>query len=144
MSRELRIAIAVVVAGMAAKAQAAAPYLVKDINPNPHSANASPSDFATFAGRAIFAADKDGDRELWSSDGTEAGTLALLDACSRDCSSDPRLVASTPIGAFYLLAQGSSERELWLTRGGSGDPVRAGDRRRRRHRRQGQGILRTG
>ena len=124
MGRELRFAIAFVVAGMAARAHAAVPYLVKDINPIPHSADARPSDFATFAGRAIFAAEKDGDRELWSSDGTEASTLQLADVCAGDCLSDPRLLASTPIGAFYLMAQGSSERELWLTRGVAGDPVR--------------------
>ncbi len=124
MSRELRFALAVVVAGMAARAHAAVPYLVKDINPTPHSADARPGNFAAFAGRAVFAAERDGDRELWSSDGTEAGTVQLADVCAGDCLSDPRLLASTPIGAFYLMAQGSSERELWLTRGVAGDPVR--------------------
>ncbi len=124
MSRELRLAIAIVVACLASRAHAAEPYLVKDINPTTDSADAWPNNFATFAGRAVFAAEKDGDRELWSSDGTEAGTIQLVDACAEDCSSDPRLLASTPIGVFYFVAQGSSERELWLTRGAAGDPVR--------------------
>ncbi|HXT19637.1 MAG TPA: hypothetical protein VN923_02695, partial [Thermoanaerobaculia bacterium] len=124
MGRELRTVIALMVAGVAARGQAATPYLVKDINPTPQPANAWPSDLATFAGRAIFAAEKEDDRELWSTDGTEAGTLQVSDLCADDCSSAPDLVASTPIGAFYLLARGSSERELWVTQGGSGDPVR--------------------
>ena len=125
MRWELRIVIALVVAAAAAKAQAATPYLVKDINPNPDSANASPSDFASFAGRAVFAATQDGDRELWSSDGTEAGTIRLADVCPGECSSSPIVVASTPVGAFYLMAaQGSSALELWLSRGGAGDTVR--------------------
>ena len=124
MNRDLRLVIAVLIAGIAARAQAAAPYLVKDINPVPDPAHSRPSDFASYAGRAIFAAENEGDRELWSSDGTETGTFEVSDLCDDDCSSDPDLVASTPIGAFYLSARGSSERELWLTQGGSGDPVR--------------------
>jgi len=53
MCRELRFAIAVLLAGLAARAQAATPYLVKDVNPNPDSANSSPREFAAFTGRAV-------------------------------------------------------------------------------------------
>src|SRR5260221_1689638 len=59
-----------------------APYLLKDINtlaqPNPSSA--SPSDFFSFGSRLLYVATVGyGERRLWSTDGTAAGTFQVTD-----------------------------------------------------------------
>lgn len=110
-------------------AQGAEPYLVRDINQVPTPAQSFPGSFGAFGGVAIFAASVGEERELWRSDGTEAGTYQLLDACPGYCSSNPRHLVSTPLGSFFFTAPGDSVfADLWITRGNPGDTVRLASR----------------
>ncbi len=110
-------------------AQGAEPYLVRDINQVPTPAQSFPGSFGAFGGVAIFAANVGDERELWRSDGTEAGTYQLLDACPGHCSSNPRHLVSTPLGSFFFTAPGGSVfADLWITRGNPGDTVRLASR----------------
>ena len=63
------------------------PRLVKDINTIPVAQGSLPQGYARAGGLAVFAAD-DGESgsELWRSDGTEAGTFQIADACPGECS----------------------------------------------------------
>ncbi|MBN1209107.1 MAG: HYR domain-containing protein [Myxococcaceae bacterium] len=56
---------------------ASEPYLVKEINP--FGAGATPSSTALVNGTIFFAISTDGRQELWKSDGTQAGTVRVLD-----------------------------------------------------------------
>jgi ELWxxDGT repeat protein len=99
---------------------AAQPYLVKDINPLLVDQSSSPDRFVHFGRYAVFSATTllEG-RELWSSDGTAAGTFLLVDACPGECYSDPTPVAVTPRGVFFnTFGSGEGARNgLWITRG---------------------------
>jgi ELWxxDGT repeat protein len=96
------------------------PYLVKDINPLLVDQSSQPSRFVRFGRYAIFSATTllEGS-ELWSSDGTPAGTFLLADACPGECRSNPTLVAVTPLGVFFNTSgTGEGARSgLWITRG---------------------------
>jgi len=103
----------------------AQPYLVKDINPSFDERSSEPDRFAHFGRYAIFAASTlfEG-MELWSSNGSPAGTFLLADACPGECSSNPVPVVTTPRGVFFTTdiatAPGISRKELWITRGTPG------------------------
>lgn len=117
---------------LAARGQAAEPYLVKDIDPFGRPSSSQPDAFAAVNGAVLFAATgserqtlPSRERFLWRSDGTENGTFPVLGHCDdTDCLSHPELLAATPIGAFYVLRTEGSVAELWFSRSTSGDAIR--------------------
>lgn len=100
-----------------------APTLVRDINPHPPAASSAgpgPRQFAAAGGRAVFLT-LEGDPAapsalLWSTDGTAAGTSALLRLCS-PCAAEPQRAAELPGVALYLVADVVSGTRLWRTDG---------------------------
>ena len=73
-------------------AAAQTPYLVKDINTTYSNGTVStlPSDFAAFGGRTFFSATTaEAGTELWSTDGTSAGTSMVADIIPGTGSSSP-------------------------------------------------------
>ncbi len=91
---------------LAVPAFAGEPYLVKDINPGP--AIGQPLGLTAVGNRVFFFAD-DGihGRELWLSDGTEAGTHLF-----RDINVGPDETLEAPVGSF-LVDESGLYRE-WL------------------------------
>jgi ELWxxDGT repeat protein len=95
------------------------PYLVKDINPDFQSEGSSLDGFVVLGGSAVFAATTAAEgREIWASDGTEAGTFLLADTCPGECSGNPGTTAIpvTSRGLFFA-AQDGEETAVWITRG---------------------------
>ena len=100
--------------------------LFKDINPGTGGSLAGP--WTRVNGRAVFVAD-DGSHgsELWVSDGTADGTTLLLDARLGAEGSVPSLVGFLAVNgvvdpnrALFLLDDGVSGQELWVTDGTPG------------------------
>lgn len=125
------------------------PHLVKDINPVPIAQGSVPQGYATAGGLAFFAAN-DGlsGAELWRSDGTEAGTFQLADACPGDCSGSPVIVARTEQRVFFrAFGRSFGPVDLWVTDGSPAGTVRLAttllipDSGRRRVWIAGQGLL---
>jgi ELWxxDGT repeat protein len=72
-----------------------------------------PQGFAAYGGKVVFSAsDSSGDRELWISDATVAGTRRLVDASSTG-SGDPTLPFVVGDRLFFTATDGSAGRELW-------------------------------
>lgn len=69
-------------------------------------------------GRAFFAFD-DGEHgtELWTSDGTEAGTYQVSDVCPGPCSSNPLPWLASGGRLFFTANDGIHGEELWSTDG---------------------------
>jgi ELWxxDGT repeat protein len=89
--------------------------LVKDINQSQGLFNDSnPSHLTNVAGTLFFAAD-DGihGQELWSSDGTAAGTKLVRDVAPGDASSFPQSLASVGGTLFLQASNPSRGAELW-------------------------------
>lgn len=103
--------------------------LFKDINPGAGDSLAGP--WTSVNGHAVFVAD-DGSHgsELWVSDGTAIGTTLLLDARPGAEGSAPSLVGYLSVGgvvdtgrALFLLDDGLTGQELWVTDGTPGGTV---------------------
>ncbi|MES1240574.1 MAG: ELWxxDGT repeat protein [Acidobacteriota bacterium] len=94
------------------------PYVVKDINPVSEPAGSSPGFFAILGSAVLFGAD-DGvtGRELWRSDGTEAGTWLVADLCQPSCSGNPRSYGLTGRSYFFRAADADTFESLWATDG---------------------------
>ena len=90
--------------------------LVKDIHPGEY--DSSPTSLTGVGGTLFFAAD-DGVHgpELWTTDGTEAGTVLVKDIRPRSATATPpssRLVGDT---LFFAADDGVHGRELWKSDG---------------------------
>jgi ELWxxDGT repeat protein len=96
---------------------AAGTVLVKDIEPGPGSSPDTafdPADFTTFQGRLYFTAYTSSQgRELWSSDGTEAGTVLLKVSGVRF----PELLTVHAGRLWFFAPDGEHGRVLWSTDG---------------------------
>ncbi len=108
--------------------------VVKDIFPGEYSAygydypsSAQPKELAAVGGKLFFSAD-DGDngRELWQSDGTEAGTTLVKDlnpdkssddAYGVPYGSDPQQMTDVGGTLFFTADDGDNGRELWQSDG---------------------------
>jgi len=115
-----RIGTIVLLAGLAigapwAPAAAQAPaFLVKDINSVPSWQNSDPGQLMDVDGTLYFAAStQTTGRELWKSDGTEAGTVLVKDIYPGQYGSDPRSLTNVN-GALFFTANGN---ELWKSDG---------------------------
>jgi ELWxxDGT repeat protein len=100
---------------------AADPQLLKDINPAGDSwpgSGGSPSSFLDVNGTAFFTAD-DGvhGRELWKSDGTEAGTVLVKDIYPGSGGSARTGILTNVNDTAYFFAVGSAGWGLWKSDG---------------------------
>ncbi len=103
--------------------------LVEDILPGPGSGLRQAYDlpdvrdelFASLGGRLIFTADTGATgatgEELWTSDGTEAGTVLLRDVFPGPRSSEIRHLTTAAGRVFFVAEDGVHGRELWATDG---------------------------
>lgn len=105
------------IAALALRAQS--PYLVKDINAITASSPAasSPVNFFRYGSRVFFAATTFSGTELWSTDGTQAGTVQVADIFSASSSKPSRFVVVN--GKLLFNARDSHGEELWSTDGTS-------------------------
>ncbi len=97
--------------------------LVKDLNTAPAAGSSFPDAFVAADGRAYFAASTPGaGRELYVSDGTEAGTRQLADIVPGPDSSEP-LVIGVVNGQVILRAGTTAPaRQFWSVPTGGGTP----------------------
>jgi ELWxxDGT repeat protein len=115
-----RLAAALLLAALLpVRASAQTATLVRDINPHPPAAgsgDSGPRQFAAAGGRAVFVTAEGPSYLLWATDGSAAGTSALLRLCS-PCAGEPRRIAELPGVALYLVADPVSGSLLWRTDG---------------------------
>ena len=87
--------------------------LVRDIIPG--ATNSNPRGLQTFGDSLYFAAaTSEFGSELWSSDGTEAGTQRILDLNPGDGSSNPSELTEVGGELFFVANDGTSGYEVWL------------------------------
>src|SRR2546423_1092172 len=92
------------------------PGLVTDIHPG--SGSSDPRDFANVDGKTFFPAD-DGTsgRELWRTDGTDAGTRLVKDIDPGSGSAAPRLLTNVNGTLMFAADDGIHGLELWRSDG---------------------------
>jgi len=105
------------IAPLALRAQSA--YLVKDINAitNVSPSSSSPANFFGFGSRVFFSAHGAAGIELWSTDGTAAGTAQVADIYVGSSSNPSQFVIVN--GKLLFNARDSHGEELWTTDGTS-------------------------
>src|SRR5207302_399773 len=95
--------------------------LVKDINPNnsnPNGGNSYVADITNVNGVAFFSAENGTNgRELWKSDGTEAGTVLVKDINPGSSSGIPAYLTNVNGTLFFDADDGVHGRELWTSDG---------------------------
>ncbi len=93
---------------------AVTPQLI-DLN---STAGSSPSDFTTVGDTTYFVAeDTTNGRELWTTDGTSAGTSMLKNIRSGADSSDPTELVNFDGKLFFVADDGTNGQELWMSDG---------------------------
>lgn len=104
---------------LAIPASALEPYLVKDVNPSHSPGSSFPSSFVTLGEAALFGAlEPDTGFELWTSDGSAAGTQRLVDIVPGERHGFPFPFAVTPRLYFFTVQEEpSTPRTLWATDG---------------------------
>ena len=120
-SRSLRVALSLWFAAALSVGSVSAQFLVRNINTAGGGANGStPAKLVDLSGTIFFAGTAAGTaRELWKSDGTEAGTLLVRDVNQGNrngIGDNPELVA---VGEtiFFIATDGVSGYELWKSDG---------------------------
>ena len=99
---------------------AAGTVQVKDINTTTATASGFPNRFASFNGKAYFAAnDGVSGSELWMSDGTAAGTQIVLDIGPGSVGGFPTSLKTVGSRLFFFADDGANGSELWSTDGTS-------------------------
>ena len=94
-------------------------FLIKDILQSPCSleCGSQPRSFTIINNMVVFAANSNEsypyDRDLWRTDGTEAGTLRLSDICPGSCDADPYYLFREGNHVFYKANDGLHGDELW-------------------------------
>jgi ELWxxDGT repeat protein len=109
--------VALCLAAGTAEAQSPA-YLVRDIDPAPTVTDSLPDQLTAFAARQVFVAwSPEYGRELWITDGTQAGTRLVADINPGPASSEPAEIV--PLGDLFLFSADDGEhgRELWRSDG---------------------------
>src|SRR5262245_22694382 len=101
------------------QAQTGPARLVKDINTTPTlSSGSAPDSFVDFGGLAFFSAfTLETGRELWKSDGTEAGTVFVKDIHPGPLSSDLGEFTVVNGTLFFFADDGVHGYELWKSDG---------------------------
>jgi ELWxxDGT repeat protein len=85
-----------------------------------------PTGLLDMGGTVYFAATQ-GDRELWKSDGSAAGTTLVRDISAGAGSSDPRELTRRSASTFYFSATGFGGRELWKSNGTASGTAQVGE-----------------
>jgi len=100
-------------------ALAQTPYLVKDINAitNASPAPSDPANFIRFGSRVFFTVDHDYQSELWSTDGTEAGTSMVAAIVSQATSANPSRFIVVNGKLLFNATDLSHGEELWASDG---------------------------
>jgi uncharacterized repeat protein (TIGR01451 family) len=91
------------------------PYLVLDINPG--SNDSRPYGLTKVDNTLFFAGYDSNGRELWQSDGTEAGTVLVRDISPGDSSTDLQFLTDMNGMLFFWADDGSHGLELWKSNG---------------------------
>ncbi len=112
------------------------PVHVVDLSPGPPSSQ--PSNFLATRDGVYFAATGPRGRELYLTDGTDAGTLLVEDICPLACNADPQPLVEAPFGTLVAAASAVEGRELyraspsglslvadWVAGPGGSDPLSA-------------------
>ena len=124
--RQLTVAVLVtLIAPLALRAQS--PYLVKDINSTATASpiSSTPNSFFRFGSRIFFAASAAGNGgELWSTDGSDAGTTQVADINNGSGSSSPPRFTVLNGKLIFNASDGRYGTELWTS-----DGTTAGTRR---------------
>jgi ELWxxDGT repeat protein len=109
-----------------ASMRAQSPYLVRDINPGV--ASADPAEFVELNGHLLFpATDAATGRELWTSDGTPAGTVQLADINPGPADSAPAGFVIMGGALYFAASDGVAGRELWRADGTAAGTGRVAD-----------------
>jgi len=97
----------------------AQPTLVADLETRSTTTlNADPAGFVPLGDRLyFFATDPLNGRELWATDGTEAGTELVIDLCPGPCSSNPDSLIAAQGQLFWIADDGVSGAEPWTSDG---------------------------
>jgi ELWxxDGT repeat protein len=115
----MRTALALLLIAVCLPLGAQTPYLVKDVNltTNAIAASSSPANFIRFGSRIYFSATTTvSGTELWSTDGTQSGTVLVSDIDRGSFSSNPsRFVVMN--GTLLFNARDPRGEELWTTDG---------------------------
>src|SRR5262245_30306345 len=116
-SRVLRVPMVLalgMVLATGAVADAARTWLVRDINPTGWS---NPTDFVKIGNWVLFSAvDRTHGRELWRTDGTQAGTRLVRDI-NPSGSSHPSELITVGTTVYFVAGDGTHGRELWRSNG---------------------------
>jgi len=118
MRRITLAVVATLVASMSLHAQS--PYLVKDVNSTTTASplSSTPNNFFRFGSRIVFAASTPAfGSELWSTDGTEAGTTQVADINAGPGSSSPSHFAVLNGKLLFNATDPRSGTELWTSDG---------------------------
>jgi len=108
-------------------AHATGPYLVKDIDPAGTGVGSDPSLFTTLEGGVSLWVAQNGEhgRELWRTDGTDAGTYLVLDGGPGVHFPRLSFLGNSGDRAFFVVQpEDSFTSELWVTGGTPGDTSR--------------------
>ena len=105
------------------------PGLVADIRPGANSSD--PSDITWVGHKVFFTAGVDGssdqNRELWVTDGTEAGTEMVRDINLGENASNPGWLTSLGSKVYFVATDGIHGNELWVSDGTSSGTKMLGD-----------------
>jgi ELWxxDGT repeat protein len=119
----MRFSFAVLSLSIACSANAAVPYLVKDITTHPSGASSTPSNFTAAGDLAYFYATSGNQgRELWRTDGTSAGTVIVKDFVPGRASMNFSQAGLGKLGSTLFFSPGQ-EGALWKTDGSAAGTV---------------------
>jgi ELWxxDGT repeat protein len=112
----LVVAVGLSLSGLAVPAVASTgPYLIKDIN---NSGSSDPDELTAMSGKLYFRAQGGGKgRELWTSDGTAAGTHRVKDIRPGPRGSSPSELTVVGGLLFFSADDGAHGQELWVSDG---------------------------
>ena len=120
-----RLVLVLLLAPAAAPAQVATVRPMFDLNtgPDQRARGAAFGSAVAFDGRIVFSQfTPELGRELWTTDGTAAGTRLLADLCPGRCSSDPASFHVEGTRLFFRANDGRLGAELWVLAAGAAAP----------------------
>lgn len=103
---------------MVPMAGASAPRLIADVNQQPEGNGAYPTEMVAVGGRVFFTGeDRVYGRELWVTDGTEAGTRLVKDLRVGQSGSQPYMLRAVGTRVFFFADDGEHGIALWSSDG---------------------------
>lgn len=107
---------------------AGVPELLREINSSSEPIGSNPESFVQVGAISYFTASTTTTgRELWKSDGTEAGTVRVKDIWPGSESSDPEQLINVNGTLYFSANDGTNGRELWKSNGTEVGTVRVKD-----------------